>query len=55
MLLRVADTYEQEVQREAQRLLTFLVPALTCVMALLIGGIIASILLPMLSIPELAL
>jgi general secretion pathway protein F len=55
MLLRVADSYEQEVQREIQRLLTLLVPVLTCVMALLIGGIIASILLPMLSIPELAL
>jgi general secretion pathway protein F len=55
MLFRVADAYEHEVQRSTQRLLTLLVPILTCVMALLIGGIIASILLPMLSIPQLVL
>lgn len=55
MLFRVADACEHDVQRSTQRLLTLLVPIVTCVMALLIGGIIASILLPMLSIPQLVL
>jgi general secretion pathway protein F len=54
MLFRVAETYELEVQRSIQRLLTLLVPALTLIMALLISGIIVSILLPMLSIGNLA-
>ncbi|MFO1127528.1 MAG: type II secretion system F family protein [Rhodospirillales bacterium] len=55
MLFRVADTYEVEVQRSIQRLLTLLVPAITIVMALLISGIIVSILLPMMSINQLAM
>lgn len=54
MLFRVADIYDGEVQRATQRLLTLLVPVLTFVMALLIGGIIISILMPMLSISQLA-
>lgn len=55
MLFRVAETYEVEVQRSIQRLLTLLVPALTLTMGLLIGGIVVSILLPMLSINTLAM
>ena len=55
MLFRVAETYEVEVQRSIQRLLTLLVPAITVIMALLIAGIIVSILLPMMSINELAM
>jgi general secretion pathway protein F len=55
MLFRVAETYEVEVQRSIQRLLTLLVPAITIIMALLISGIIVSILLPMMSINELAM
>lgn len=55
MLFRVAETYDLEVQRSIQRLLTLLVPAITLVMALLISGIIVSILLPMMSINEMAL
>ncbi|MGZ8995210.1 MAG: type II secretion system F family protein, partial [Rhodospirillales bacterium] len=54
MLFRVADIYDGEVQRATQRLLTLLVPVLTFVMAVLIGGIIISILMPMLSISQLA-
>ncbi len=54
MLFRVADIYDGEVQRATQRLLTLLVPVLTLVMAVLIGGIIISILMPMLSISQLA-
>ena len=55
MLFRVAETYEVEVQRSIQRLLTLLVPAITLLMGLLIGGIVISILLPMLSINTLAM
>ena len=54
MLFRVADIYDGEVQRATQRLLTLLVPVLTFVMAVLIGGSIISILMPMLSISQLA-
>lgn len=54
MLFRIADIYDGEVQRATQRLLTLLVPVLTFTMALLIGGIIISILMPMLSINQLA-
>ncbi len=54
MLFRIADIYDGEVQRATQRLLTLLVPVLTVVMAVLIGGIIISILMPMLSISQLA-
>lgn len=55
MLFRVAETYEQDFQRSVQRFLTLLVPALTFFMALIIAGIIIAILVPMLSIQELAL
>jgi general secretion pathway protein F len=55
MLFRVADVYEREVHQSIQRLMAILVPALTFGMALLIGGIIVSILVPMLSINQLAL
>ncbi len=54
MLFRVADTYEREVHQAIQRLMALLIPALTFGMALLIGGIIVSILVPMLSINQLA-
>ena len=43
------------MQRSVQHLLTLLVPAITIIMALLISGIIVSILLPMMSINELAM
>ncbi len=55
MLFRVAETYEQDFQRSVQRFLTLLVPALTLFMAIVIGGIIMAILVPMLSLQELAL
>ena len=54
MMFRIAETYDDEVQRSIQRMMTLLVPVLTFVMALLIAGIIVSILVPMLSINELA-
>lgn len=54
MLFRLAEIYDDDVQRTTQRLLTLLLPVLTLVMALLIAGIIISILVPMLSIHQLA-
>lgn len=54
MMFRVADAYEREVHHSIQRLMAILVPALTFGMALLIGGIIVSILVPMLSINQFA-
>jgi type II secretory pathway component PulF len=54
MLFRVAEAYEREVHQAIQRLMAILIPALTFGMALLIGGIIVSILVPMLSINQLA-
>ncbi|MBK8175510.1 MAG: type II secretion system F family protein [Rhodospirillales bacterium] len=54
MLFRVAEVYEREVHHSIQRLMAILIPALTVGMALLIGGIIVSILVPMLSINQLA-
>lgn len=55
MLFRVAETYEREVHQSIQRMMAILIPALTFGMALLIGGIIVSILVPMLSINQLAM
>jgi general secretion pathway protein F len=52
MLLRVANTYDREVRTTIDRLMALLVPVLTLLMACLIGFIVMSILLPMLSINE---
>lgn len=50
MLLRAADTYDGEVKSAIDKLLAALVPVLTIVMALLVAGIMMSILLPLLSL-----
>lgn len=50
MLLKVADTFELESRRSIDRLLAALVPALTVVMTMLVGLIMAAILLPLLSL-----
>jgi general secretion pathway protein F len=50
MLLRAADTYDGEVKSTIDKLLSALVPVLTIVMALLVAGIMLSILLPLLSL-----
>jgi len=52
MLLRVANTYDREVRTTVDRLMALLVPVLTLLMACLIGFIVMSILLPMLSLNE---
>ena len=50
MLLRAADTYDVEVKSAIDKMLSALVPILTIVMALLVAGIMMSILLPLLSL-----
>jgi general secretion pathway protein F len=55
MLLKIAEIYDQEVERSTQRMLAILVPAVTIGLGLLIAGIIGSVLAAMLSIYELPL
>lgn len=53
MLIRVADIYDDEVATATRRLLSVLEPALIIGLGILIGGIIMSILVAILSINEL--
>lgn len=50
MLLRAADTYDNQVRTAIDRMLTALVPVLTIAMAVLVAGIMLAILLPLLSL-----
>jgi len=54
MLARVADVYDREVQMAVKRFLAILEPALILGLAVLIGGIVLSILLGVLGMTELA-
>ena len=54
MLLRQADIYERESQRTIDRLLAVLVPALTLGLGLVVAGIVASLLVALISINDLA-
>ncbi|MDT8439662.1 MAG: type II secretion system F family protein [Wenzhouxiangellaceae bacterium] len=53
MLLKVADTYDREVQTTIDRIMALLVPVLTLGLAALIGVIVMSVLMAILSINEL--
>lgn len=53
MLIKVADTYDREVRVTIDRLMSLLVPVLTLGLALLIGMIVMSVLMAILSINEL--
>jgi general secretion pathway protein F len=53
MLLKVADTYDREVRITIDRLMALMVPALTLGLAFLIGVIVMSVLMAILSINEL--
>ena len=53
MLLKVADTYDREVRVTIDRLMAMLVPGLTLGLAVLIGVIVMSVLMAILSINEL--
>ena len=53
MLLKVADTYDKEVRNTIDRLLAVFTPVITMVMAVLIGTIVMSVLMAIMSINEL--
>ena len=53
MLVRVADVYDREVQMAVKRFLAVLEPALILGLAVLIGGIVFSILLGVMGMSEL--
>ena len=55
MLLRTAIVLEQQSQRRVERLMTLLTPALTIVIAGLIGGLILTVMNAILSVNELVL
>ena len=55
MLMKIADVYDTEVQNTVKRLLSLLEPALILGMAFIVGGIIMSILLAILSVNDLAM
>ena len=54
MLLRAADLAEENVRTRIDRLFTVLTPVITCVMGLVIGGLIMSIMSAVLSVNDLA-
>ncbi len=47
MLLRTADTFESESARTIDRLLAALVPAITLVLASVVGVVIVAVLVPL--------
>ncbi len=53
MLLKVADTYDKEVRITIDRLLAIFTPAITLLMAVMIGTIVMSVLMAIMSINEL--
>jgi general secretion pathway protein F len=55
MLIRQADLDEQRIKHTIDRLLAMLVPALTILLGLVIAGLIASMLIAILSVNDLAL
>lgn len=55
MLLRQADVDEQRIRHRLDRLLALLVPALTIILGIVIAGLIASMLVAILSVNDLAL
>jgi len=55
MLIRVADTYDEEVQNTTKRFISALEPVLILVMALLVGFIVLSLIWAILGINDIAL
>jgi general secretion pathway protein F len=53
MLLKVSDTYDIEVRNTIDRLLSIFTPVVTLFLALLIGTIVLSVLVAILSINDL--
>ncbi|MBF0525532.1 MAG: type II secretion system inner membrane protein GspF [Deltaproteobacteria bacterium] len=54
MLLKVADTYDLEIKNMVKRVISLLEPAMILVMAVVIGGVVISMLLGIFSINEMA-
>jgi general secretion pathway protein F len=54
MALRAADIHEEKTRLATQRLTALLVPAMTILMGLAVGGIVASLMTAMLSLNDLA-
>jgi general secretion pathway protein F len=54
MLQKIAEIYERDVQVSVKRLMTFLEPLLLLFLALVIGGIIGSVLMGLMSVSDLA-
>ena len=55
MLIRIADIYDREVQNAVKRMLALMEPVLILGLGLLIGGIIMSVLVAILSVNDLAM
>lgn len=55
MLLRQADLDERRIRHQVDRLIALLVPALTIVLGIIVAGLIASMLMAILGVNELAL
>jgi general secretion pathway protein F len=53
MLMKVSDTYDVEVRNTIERLLSIFTPVVTLLLAVLIGTIVLSVLLAILSINDL--
>jgi general secretion pathway protein F len=53
MLMQVAENYDTEVEQAIKKLLAFLEPAMILIMAVLVAGIILSMLTAMLTIYDL--
>ena len=53
MLLKVSDTYDREVRNTIDRLLSVFTPVVTLLLAIVIGTIVLSVLLAILSINDL--
>ena len=53
MMVKVADIFDQEVQLSINRLMAVLVPALTIVLGVFVGGIILTILSAIMSVYDL--
>jgi general secretion pathway protein F len=54
MALRAADIHEEKTRLAMQRLTSLLVPAMTILMGVAVGGIVASLMTAMLSLNSLA-
>jgi type IV pilus assembly protein PilC len=52
MLIKVADTYEEQVETSVTRLTSLLEPVLILVMVVIVGVIILSVLMPMMQLTQ---